>query len=240
MKENIKDPYDKELVEKYPNLYVDMWGDSRKTCMAQGVCVGEGWRPIINELSEALEKEIVKVKQKMNSKKIQCANCGVKQRWHKFFYILRAILYPIINRWRKIRVKIKRKKYTVYESLFYYFLAKVSNRKFNPKNIWVTEGYFRNKKYKVVKNPNGISYVVWNKENCKEFTLPIPRAAQVKQKLGGLRFYMNYSNEKMEKLISKASQKSYKICEDCGEEGKLRTENRRWTRTLCDKCDLKK
>lgn len=78
------------------------------------------------------------------------------------------------------------------------------------------------------------------------------RIAQVKEKFGGLRFYVNhypncgmpdmplkefFENNPVERLITKAEQDSYSICEDCGQPGKLRND-RPWIRTLCDKCSL--
>jgi len=64
------------------------------------------------------------------------------------------------------------------------------------------------------------------------------KASQVKEKFGGLRFYMNSSTEKMEKLIDKAERKSYKTCETCGKPGKRNDGG--WIVTLCDRCEEKK
>lgn len=47
------------------------------------------------------------------------------------------------------------------------------------------------------------------------------KASQVKEKFGGLRFYMTYHNPEMAKLISKAEHDSYHICEECGKPGQL-------------------
>lgn len=58
---------------------------------------------------------------------------------------------------------------------------------------------------------------------------------QVKEKFGGLRFYIGYGSDKIFKRIHKAEEESYHICESCGESGKLRTDLG-WWRTLCDKC----
>jgi len=56
---------------------------------------------------------------------------------------------------------------------------------------------------------------------------------QVKEKFGGLRFYYQGGNDKIYKLSSLAEQKSYQICDECGESGK--TTNEGWYVTLCDK-----
>ena len=60
---------------------------------------------------------------------------------------------------------------------------------------------------------------------------------QVKEKFGGLRFYTNYTNDKIEKLITKYERKSFRICERCGKKGKLRADLP-WIQTLCKKCYL--
>lgn len=56
---------------------------------------------------------------------------------------------------------------------------------------------------------------------------------QVKEKWGGLRIYTDYRNEKLEETISAIEQKSFTICEVCGDPGKLTNYNG-WYRTLCD------
>lgn len=56
--------------------------------------------------------------------------------------------------------------------------------------------------------------------------------AQVKEKFGGLRFYVNRSTPALDEAIAKAEAQSYTICEECGAPGKLRSGG--WLRTLCD------
>jgi hypothetical protein len=62
----------------------------------------------------------------------------------------------------------------------------------------------------------------WNKEVC-----------QVKEKFGGLRFYINESSDEVFKRIGEAEEKSYTVCEVTGEPGKLRRDIG-WIRTLSD------
>ena len=61
-----------------------------------------------------------------------------------------------------------------------------------------------------------------------------PRAAQVKEKFGGLRFYMTYSTDEIFGLISEAEALSCKTCEECGKPGEERSGG--WIHTLCDYC----
>ncbi len=69
---------------------------------------------------------------------------------------------------------------------------------------------------------------------CEAYKLPRPRAAQVKEKFGGLRFYMTFQNDEIRELISEAETLSYETCEECGNPGEER--DVRWVRTLCSHC----
>jgi hypothetical protein len=55
---------------------------------------------------------------------------------------------------------------------------------------------------------------------------------QVKEKFGGLRFYMSSKTPAMAAAIERAVQKSFRICEDCGRAGKVRNRHG-WLTTLC-------
>jgi hypothetical protein len=68
---------------------------------------------------------------------------------------------------------------------------------------------------------NDLEVLGWNGQLC-----------QVKEKFGGLRFYINAASEPIWKRISQAEHESYKICETCGQPGKLRRIG--WWKTLCD------
>lgn len=62
----------------------------------------------------------------------------------------------------------------------------------------------------------------WNKE-----------VIQVKEKFGGLRFYINESTDAIHERIGQAELESMKTCEITGRPGKLRNDIG-WYRTLCD------
>ena len=61
---------------------------------------------------------------------------------------------------------------------------------------------------------------------------------QVKEKFGGLRFYIGGAPMEIHDMITEAEEKSYKICEICGKPGKLYSD-RPWWRTLCNDCKKK-
>ena len=64
------------------------------------------------------------------------------------------------------------------------------------------------------------------------------RVVQVKEKLGGLRFYTDGADEKISNMIHKAEKESYQICEFCGKKGKL-SNALIWFKTLCESCKKK-
>ena len=64
------------------------------------------------------------------------------------------------------------------------------------------------------------------------------RVLQVKEKFGGLRFYVGEAPSHYLSLIDEAEKCSLHICEQCGKDGKLR-KDRSWMVTLCDKCNGK-
>ena len=122
--------FEAKLLKEFPNLFVDMYGDMRETCMAWGVDTGPGWYDIIYPLSQKLEQMILAIPE--------------DKRLH----------------------------------------------------------------YK---------------------------ASQVKEKLGGLRFYMRASTDEMEALIDEAEELSYQTCEKCGKPGQLCGDYQKneWLYTSC-------
>lgn len=59
---------------------------------------------------------------------------------------------------------------------------------------------------------------------------------QVKEKFGGLRFYIGDGSEEIYKRIDQASDESFKTCEVCGTTEGVTTEGRWWIETLCPSC----
>jgi len=65
-----------------------------------------------------------------------------------------------------------------------------------------------------------------------EEVLKVPVAVQIKEKFGGLRFYVQAATDKHYNYISFAESMSYRTCEECGAPGKTYTDG--WHKTLCD------
>ncbi len=76
---------------------------------------------------------------------------------------------------------------------------------------------------------------------CKNNDWKIPEALQVKEKYGGLRFYIDgvdyRASETVMGGIEFAEALSYRICESCGRKGE--PNNKGLIRTLCSKCRIK-
>jgi hypothetical protein len=62
-------------------------------------------------------------------------------------------------------------------------------------------------------------------------------ALQIKEKFGSLRFYVVGGDDYIRGIIAMAESSSTKICEDCGDAGKLYNEG--WWITQCEKCRKK-
>lgn len=62
-------------------------------------------------------------------------------------------------------------------------------------------------------------------------------AMQVKEKYGGLRFYLKGGSNEAYDVIDEAELESYKICEVCSAPGAIRDGG--WVRVRCDECESK-
>lgn len=70
------------------------------------------------------------------------------------------------------------------------------------------------------------------KAKLDEEAAKVPVAVQVKEKFGGLRFYVQAATDKHYSYITFAESMSYHTCEECGAPGKTYTDG--WHITLCD------
>lgn len=61
---------------------------------------------------------------------------------------------------------------------------------------------------------------------------------QVKEKFGGLRFYVDGYTDPIRNRIAKAENDSFAICEQCGAPGGPRGGG--WVKTLCEQCEAKR
>lgn len=59
---------------------------------------------------------------------------------------------------------------------------------------------------------------------------------QIKEKWGGLRFYISRAPEEFYDWVDRIEEESYKICEICGTTTDVTTEGKGWISTLCKQC----
>ena len=72
--------------------------------------------------------------------------------------------------------------------------------------------------------------------NKPEETHIVCEATQVKEKFGGLRFYVQGSDDYIDGIIDLAESMSYRICSQCGNASTPNKKKRGWIYTLCDNC----
>lgn len=221
----MQESFDQRMVTKFPLLYRDRFSSVKNTCMAFGFEIGPGWYGIVEEASEKLEFLIEKYISEYNP---QACVCGENKSDHENFNgkCIKKYQIPLkfksINKWGHFSVPGK-----VYDS------KKLNDR------IYV---FWRNIKSFITRKFNHILWLLCNHKIlyetidswCKEFRLEHPAASQIKEKFGGLRFYLTSGTEEMYKICSEAESKSYKTCEQCGNPGKVRDGG--WILTLCDSC----
>ena len=77
----MEEELEETLVKKYPDIFKDHGGDPRKTCMAWGLAVGDGWYVLLDDLCGDL-KDII------GKKDIQVIAHQVKEKFGglRFYY----------------------------------------------------------------------------------------------------------------------------------------------------------
>jgi len=198
--------FEQRMTKTYPLLYSDMYGDPRHTCMAFGFDIGPGWYPMLEEMSAKLEPLIREEYAKSMLTQTECSFCCRPKKWHWLFFIINTVKYFFLNKWIAIK-KMPRE------------IKRSRCLNINPWDSvkWLL---FKSKHYKA----------------CKKFRYSCPQATQVKEKFAGLRFYMTWETDEIDKIIGEYEEKSYTICETCGQPGKVRRD-KAWIVTLCDKCN---
>lgn len=80
--------------------------------------------------------------------------------------------------------------------------------------------------FKLIYNLSGKIYEHMKKTRIKT------RVEQIKEKFGGLRYYVSNGDKVIYNMISKAEKLSYQTCEICGKKGKLNQNG--WYKTVCE------
>jgi len=74
----------------------------------------------------------------------------------------------------------------------------------------------------------------------EEENKPQIEVTQVKQKFGGLRFYITCGDDVVYNIIDFAEYLSYSICEECGSMKNVHLTKEYWIQSLCEECHDKK
>lgn len=210
---------EEEIIARNPLLYRQRNYPMTQTCMCWGLCVGDGWAPIISELSKDLTVLLKKQFAELKEDEQLCMSCG----HHKDAHFGSKTYSP--GKCLDVR-KFPRK------DIFFPYAA------YRKKNLikWIYLGWYYLRRMALFI----YNYFYYDLRSCycEKYDPPIGVAVQVKEKFGSLRFYMHNSTEEMEELISKAEEETSKTCEACGKPGTERSGG--WIFTLCDGCWEKK
>jgi hypothetical protein len=226
----MKQELDKKLVKKFPLLYSDRYGDKQQTLMCWGFGCGEGWFDLIYELSAKVEKEIENyIRENPN---ICVCGCSRKDHGIEFDDI------PLTGPCNTV--------HAIPYSLGSLCSSHVtpnrnhckSNRQYLKKQVVYTKWKVKRHVLRKINKVLNMLFDYGLKQkipcSCPNFRVAHPRATQVKEKFGGLKFYMTPSPNKIFDLIEEAEAASFTICETCGEPGELDT-SRYWVSTKCPK-----
>ena len=207
----MKEELQKKLYEKYPLTFADKDKSAQESCMYWGIDTGDGWYDLIDDLCSKLEPLIEEwIKENPDG---ACV-CGMPRNKHNGHMGKCTHVYRVPYGRRNMGFIVPKNKV---KKFFMHSKSRLKNR-INGILFWLCD---KNILYKSIPS------------DCKKYSLSHPRAAQVKEKFGGLRFYLNNATNEMFNLEMEFEDKSYKICEVCGEEGKIREGG--WVRTVCDK-----
>ncbi len=176
--------FDQKLVEKYPKIFANRFGDMKTTAMCWGFECGDGWYYLIEDLCSSIQWRIDQ-SIKENSSDIERNNIIIAAQNRDF-------------------TKFD-EQYKIYSSEF------VKQEKENIQNMKILE-------------PRKI--------------IPQVVATQVKEKFGGLRFYITGGDEKIDAFISFTESLSYKICDTCSSMKDV-GQTQGWYKTICKTCWLK-
>ncbi len=72
-------------------------------------------------------------------------------------------------------------------------------------------------------------------EHCFVNKVTYPTVLQIKEKFGGLRYYIGGGDKYVNELINDAEKESFEICENCGSKNDVK-QTGNWIKTLCWRC----
>lgn len=198
---------DKQLCEDFPLLYRDRNASMQESCMYFGLAVGNGWEPIIRNLSEKLEPIArEQYEENKSNPNAECYRCGKGKQWHWLFAAYYIIKYFFKNK-KKATVIVKNRKSS--------YIGRLST-------IKLIKWWWNYKWWKPCKKFQ-IPYL--HAAQVKE------KFGELRYYYGGC---SDKDCKRVRELVSAAESLSMTTCEHCGQPGKMQPGG--WMKTLCDKC----
>ena len=225
-----------KLVKEFPLLYINHEESPKNTPISWGFSCSDGWYDIIYNLSQQLEDLIREwIKNNING---DCV-CGCPRIAHPYSKVCNTI--------DKSPFQIKKQSYYPVPTLWDNLTKNYPGNKTQAIKTWARD-FIENCKWQVLRRiDQNILFPLAEQGllvkripcNCTEYRLNHPRAIQVKEKFGKLRFYMNYYLPEFHEIIDEAEHQSGKTCERCGNPGDLSQTKQYWISTECEECRKK-
>lgn len=212
-----------KLFDKYPKLFGQKDLPMTQTCMCWGVDCEEGWYWILDMLCGAVQSycdshnEGVRIRNEVK----------LKSKWWTGWFIwpshrkIQPAFEPVAQ--EDTISTIVRLTTTVEDMIreitmtFFFRWRQLFNNIFQSfKNLL--------RKFK--------------ERNVKEYEWQV-EATQIKEKFGGLRFYINGGDDYIYGMIDLAEHMSYNTCEICGDTKTVKLRGKGWLFTRCDDCPPK-
>jgi hypothetical protein len=226
---------DNKLVKEFPFLYADRQAPMTQTLMCWGFSCGDGWYKIIYELSHNIEELI---REWVNNNPDGDCICGCPKMAHPgtnecistyevpFLIKIFPVTVPSLRE-NLINKNFNSKKHAIID-WWRVFTKYYRHRIRSAINRYILMPLYR---YRILVKKDSC--------RCSEYQLNHPRATQVKEKFGTLRFYMSSYFDEFFNFIDEAEKKSAMTCEQCGEPGTLDNSTNYWISTECKKCRIK-
>ena len=214
-----------KLYKKYPKIFEQKDLPMTQTCMCWGVDCGDGWYWILDMLCGTIQSyctnrnEGVRIKNKVKLKSKWWTGwiASGRMRFLKPSHSEPVAQEDIISTIARLTTTVEDMIRAITMTSFFGWRRLFRNIFQSFKNLL--------RKFK--------------ERNVKEYEWQV-EATQVKEKYGGLRFYINGGDDEVYGMISLAEHMSYNTCEYCGDTKTAKVRGTGWIFTLCDKCAKEK
>lgn len=221
-----------KLLNDFPLLYRGAKEGVHRNLMSLGFCCGDGWFDLIYKLSEKLER-VIEVYAADPSAPLVC-ECG--HQYHE--HATDSHHSRCLVEWREaLQLRTPTS-----------VLCPDWGRPGSLKKKLLSTCRLLNFKIRIYINRLlaalfNVTFSLLGRKSsctCKQFTRRLPKAVQVKEKFGSLRFYVQYSTDEIEDLIDQAVIESLHTCEVCGAEARLEHSSDGYFRATLCKAHLQK